>query len=68
MFIQLDNTYKENKNQFVFAFMAYLVETSVFDEVSLFFIVDCAGCVPFLLQNMSKALEIISLHRSSSSI
>lgn len=34
LFIQLDNTYKENKNQFVFAFLAYMVETNVFDRVS----------------------------------
>jgi len=31
--VQLDNTCRENKNQFVFTFFAYLVETNVFDEV-----------------------------------
>ena len=31
--IQLDNTAKENKNQYVFCFLGYLVETDVFNRV-----------------------------------
>ena len=31
--IQLDNTAKENKNQYVFCFLGYLVETDVFSRV-----------------------------------
>ena len=31
--IQLDNTAKENKNQYVFSFLGYLVETDVFHRV-----------------------------------
>lgn len=34
IFLQLDNTAKENKNQYVFCFMGYLVETNVFVRVS----------------------------------
>lgn len=31
--IQLDNTAKENKNQYVFSFLGYLVETDVYNRV-----------------------------------
>ncbi len=33
MYLQLDNCYRENKNQLFFAFMAYLVLKDVFVEV-----------------------------------
>ncbi|KAK3735320.1 hypothetical protein QZH41_018723 [Actinostola sp. cb2023] len=36
--IQLDNTCKENKNQFVFSFLSYLVETEVFDKIEVSFL------------------------------
>lgn len=32
--MQLDNTAKENKNQYLFCFMGYLVKTKVFDTVT----------------------------------
>lgn len=31
--VQLDNTCRENKNQYVFSFFAYLVETGMIEEV-----------------------------------
>ena len=34
--MQLDNTAKENKNQYVFCFMGYLVKTKVFDNVTYY--------------------------------
>ena len=33
LFLQLDNTARENKNQYVLAFMAYLIEMGIFSEV-----------------------------------
>ena len=39
LYLQLDNTARENKNQYVMAFLAYLVQAGVFSEVS--FIVLC---------------------------
>lgn len=35
IYLQLDNTAKENKNQFVFTFFAYLVQTKVFERVCI---------------------------------
>lgn len=37
IYLQLDNTCKENKNMYVFAFLAYLVEVKVFDKVRDFY-------------------------------
>ena len=34
LYLQLDNTARENKNQYVMAFLAYLVQAGVFKEVS----------------------------------
>ena len=36
--LQMDNTVRENKNQFVEAFLAYLVEKKVLDVVSSFYL------------------------------
>ena len=33
LFLQLDNTARENKNQFILAFMAYLIQIELFSEV-----------------------------------
>ena len=33
LYLQLDNTARENKNQFVMAFLSYLVQVGVFKEV-----------------------------------
>ena len=33
LYLQLDNCYRENKNQFVFGFLALLVQLKVFKEV-----------------------------------
>ena len=37
-FLQLDNTTKENKNQFVLAWLQLLVDTNVFDEIYVSFL------------------------------
>lgn len=34
LYLQLDNTARENKNKYVMAFLAYLVQAGVFKEVS----------------------------------
>lgn len=34
LYLQLDNTARENKNKFLMAFLTYLVQTGVFREVS----------------------------------
>ena len=34
LFLQLDNCFRENKNQFVFGFLALLVQKKIFKEVS----------------------------------
>ena len=34
LYLQLDNTARENKNQYLLAFLAYLVEQRVFKEVN----------------------------------
>ena len=33
LYLQLDNTARENKNQYVMAFLAYLVQAGIFSEV-----------------------------------
>ena len=33
LFLQLDNTARENKNQFILAFLAYLIQMEIFSEV-----------------------------------
>lgn len=33
LFLQLDNTARENKNQYILAFLAYLIEIEIFTEV-----------------------------------
>lgn len=33
LYIQLDNTARENKNRCVLSFLAYLVQIQIFDEV-----------------------------------
>lgn len=38
LFLQLDNTSKDNKNRTVFAFLSYLVQTEVFEEVFVNFL------------------------------
>ncbi|KAK3754649.1 hypothetical protein QZH41_010707, partial [Actinostola sp. cb2023] len=38
LYIQMDNTCKENKNQYVFAFLSYLVETKIFDKIEASFL------------------------------
>ena len=35
LYLQLDNTARENKNQYVMAFLAYLVQAGIFSEVSI---------------------------------
>ena len=35
LYLQLDNTARENKNQYVMAFLAYLVQEGIFSEVWL---------------------------------
>ena len=37
LYLQLDNTARENKNQYVMGFLALLVEMGVFEEISSFF-------------------------------
>ena len=39
LYLQLDNTARENKNQYVMGFLALLVEMGVFKEVSSFFLI-----------------------------
>ena len=39
LFLQLDNTSKENKNQYVFAYLTHLVNTGVFKTIYLSFLV-----------------------------
>ena len=38
LWIHLDNCWRENKNQFLLAFLAELVKREVFDEVQVFFL------------------------------
>ena len=33
LYLQLDNTARENKNQYVMAFLAYLIQAGIFSEV-----------------------------------
>ena len=37
LLVQMDNCVRENKNKFVFGFMALLVEMNIFSEVSDYF-------------------------------
>ena len=34
--LQMDNCYRENKNKYIMAFMAYLIEENIFKEVIRF--------------------------------
>jgi hypothetical protein len=38
LFLQLDNCWRENKNRFVFGFIALLVKLDVFREANIFFL------------------------------
>ena len=42
LYLQLDNTARENKNKFLMAFLTYLVQTGVFREVST---IICSRCI-----------------------
>ena len=35
LYLQLDNTARKNKNQYILAFLAYLVQADIFSEVQL---------------------------------
>ena len=35
LYIQLNNTVRENKNQYVTAFLAYIVQAGIFSEVGI---------------------------------
>ena len=49
LYVQMDNTSRENKNKFVLGYFAFLVEAGVFRKVSFFFnsefSVYCCDCV-----------------------
>ena len=36
LYLQLDNTARENKNQYVLSFLAFLIQQQVFTEVTVF--------------------------------
>jgi len=42
LYLQLDNTARENKNKFLMAFLTYLAQTGVFREVTT---IICSRCI-----------------------
>ena len=45
MYLQMDNCWRENKNRYVFCFLALLVELGIFEKVSKCVIVIIIRCV-----------------------
>ena len=59
LYLQLDNTARENKNQYILSFLSYLVQMRIFSEVSI--ILSCETkivCTHYVLHNIILLLQI----------
>ena len=53
LYLQLDNTSRENKNRYVIGFCAFLVEKRIFKKVTCFYFLNCI-LLPFNLTDSNK--------------
>ena len=76
LFLQLDNCFRENKNSYLLAYLAWLVERRVFDAIYLSFLPvghthnecdQCASCFGLACRHndITSLSDLISLFRQS---
>ena len=56
LYIQLDNTARENKNQYILSFLSYLVQMKIFSEVS--FQTYSSNCVVHFDNEFNTSIQI----------